>query len=167
MTLLLKRHPQLLHERVDPERADLEAHAVPQKQSQASQQQQAGATSLPLYRQAIRILRERRKAGSKLATRVHGQELKLASLVLALLGEEVARQRRQRRRRRRHADEDGESGGGVVVVEERYVRDEATLLLQSCHKILGTEKEAAERQREGGKGPEAPILAGALRLMND
>lgn len=161
MTLLLKRHPQLLHEPVDPERADLEAHAVPQQQSQASQQQQGEATSLPLYRQAIRILRERRKAGSKLATRVHGQELKLASLVLALLGEEAARQRR-RRRRRGHAEEEGgeESGGRVVVVEERYVRDEATLLLQSCHKILAP-------KQQGEKAAEPPIQAGALRLMNE
>ena len=146
--LLLKRHPRLLHEPVAPQREDLEANNVPGQQQAP---QQADARPLPLYRQAIRLLRERRKAGSKLASRLLGQELKLAALILSLLGKEAARRRRRGRGRRR-------GGEGAVVVDGQYVRDEARLLLEACHRILG-----AEEQQGGGAGKDderQPVVAG-------
>jgi hypothetical protein len=159
VTLLLKRHPRLLHEPVAPERADLDAAATPGAPSQTPSQSQSTPAAthaatvaplpLPLYRQAVRLLRERRKAGSKLGARVYGQELKLAALVLSLLGEEASRDQRRRRRRRRGLWGQGEA------VDGQYVRDEARLLLQACHAILGSEE-------QGGKaGEKAPVVAGA------
>lgn len=144
--LLLKRHPRLLHEPVAPQREDLEANNVLGQQQ--APQHTADARPLPLYRQAIRLLRERRKAGSKLASRLLGQELKLAALILSLLGKEAARRGRGRRR----------GDGAAVVVDGQYVRDEARLLLEACHRILG-----AEEQQGGGAGKDderQPVVAG-------
>lgn len=157
VTLLVKQHPRLLHAPASPERADLEAAAQSQSQSQQPAAAGAGAaTTVPFCRQCVRLLRERRKAGSKLGSRVYGQELKLASLVLALLGKEAGRQRRRRRRRKRGGREGGEM---VVEVDEQYVRDEARLLLQACHRLLGAEE-------VGGKAPEALVVAGALGAVD-
>lgn len=105
-----------------------------------------------MYRQAVRLLRERRKAGSKVASRLFGQELKLAALVLALLGREAGRGRRARRGRRFR-----EGGEGQEAVDGQYVRDEARLLLEACHRVLGAEE-------QGGKdGEKALVVAGAWR----